>query len=401
MAINLPDIIQHNNQLNSIVDTNFVRGGTRSVADLTELYQIGSGTNSKVDQLKENVTRVYVSGENKFYLLKNINNRTVPAGWQPENYVYTTGTQTISGAKTFTNLITANQLDMFDIDLFQISGVNLQISDGDVEFKFRPTVNGSGVQLVGETSEIPPSLNFDGNRNIRRNVFPSGLNVGGSNILTFVSNVFFPTVPMSISLKNSPLLTGGIQTYPITFSGSIIGNDDADASLVSLIYTNVSTNSVLQVDSNPQFGNFYYTGDNVSQNTSIKVDLSYFKGTQKQISQNASITFEYPMYYAITGSDNLTFNEILYVNSDPAQGLRPGVVTRLEQESDKKFTFTTNNEIIYVAFPSSWGPVSSIQDPNGLENIAGWQLYLQPANYYVYKSRYYSSVSNFDLTFKF
>jgi len=89
------------------------------------------------------------------------------------------------------------------------------------------------------------------------------------------------------------------------------------------------------------------------------------------------------------------------VNSDPAQALKPGVVTKLEQQSDKKFTFTTNNEIIYVLLPSSWGPVSSIQDSNGLENIAGWQLYLQQGTYYVYKSRYYSSVSNFDLTFKY
>ena len=400
MPLNKPDILQHNNPNNAIADLNFVRGGARVVANLNELYQIASGVNNKVDQLKQNVTRVYVSGEDRYYLLKDIANASGANGWRLENYVHTTGTQTISGAKTFTNLITTNQLNMFDVDLFQISGVNLEISDGDVNFKIRPTVNGSGVQLRGEVADAPPSLIFDGNRNIKRSTFPSGVNAGGADIITFVNNVFFPTVPLSISLKNSPLLSQGIQTYPITFSGSIIGNDDADASLVSLIYTNVSTNTVLQVESNPQFGNFYYTGNNVFQNTSIKVDLSYFKGTQKQISQNASIIFEYPMYYA-TGQDNLNFNQILYVNSDPAQGLRPGVVAKLEEQSDKKFTLNTNNEIIYVLFPSSWGPVSSIQDPNGLENLAGWQLYLNQGNYYVYKSRYYSSVSNFDLTFKY
>lgn len=401
MAINLPDIVQHNNQLNAIVDANFVRGGTRSVANLTELYQIGSGANSKVDQLKENVTRVYVSGENKFYLLKNINSRTTSAGWQPENYVYTTGTQTISGAKTFTNLITTNQLSMFDVDLFQISGVNLEIYDGNVNFKIRPTVNGSGIQLRGEVADVPPSLNFNGNRNIKRGTFPSGVNAGGSDIISFVNNVFFPTVPLSISLKDSQLLTGGIQNYRITFTGSINGNDESDAILGALIATDISSNQTVFVDSNPQFGNFYYTGSyNVSQNTAIKVDLSYFKNTQKQISQNASILFEYPMYYA-TGADNLSFNQILYVNSESNQGLRPGVVIKLEEKSDKKIVFNTNNEIMYAVFPSSWGEVTSIKDPNGLENSAGWQLYLQPSNFYVYKSRYYSSVSNFELTFKY
>jgi hypothetical protein len=402
MPINLPDIIQHNNQLNSIVDANFVRGGTRSVANLTELYQIGSGINSKVDQLKENVTRVYVSGENKFYLLKNINNRTVPAGWEAENYVYATGTQTISGAKTFTNLITANQLDMFDIDLFQISGVNLQISDGDVEFKNRPTVNGSGIQLRGEVAETPPSLNFNGNRNIRRSSFPSGVNVGGSDIINFVNNVFFPTIPMSISLKNSELLTGGTQAgYRIVFSGSINGNDDSDATLLTLVATDVSNDEVIKVEPNPQFGNFYYTGGLAYSDKNIKVELTYFKNDeQKQIVQNASMIFEYPMYYA-TGADNLTFDQILYINGTSISGLRTGLGIRLEKQSDKKFTFTTNNEIMYAVLPFSWGPVFSIQDSNGLENIAGWEIYSQPANYYVYKSRYYSSVSNFDLTFKY
>jgi type 1 fimbria pilin len=401
MAINLPDVVQHNNQLNAIVDSNFVRGGTRSVANLTELYQIGSGANSKVDQLKENVTRVYVSGENKFYLLKNINSRTTSAGWQPENYVYTTGTQTISGAKTFTNLITANQLSMFDVDLFQISGVNLEIYDGNVNFKIRPTVNGSGIQLRGEVADTPPSLNFNGNRNIKRSTFPSGVNAGGSDIISFVNNVFFPTVPLSISLKDSPLLTGGIQNYRITFTGSINGNDESDAALGALIATDISSNQTVFVDPTPQFGNFYYTGSyNVSQDTAIKVDLSYFKGTEKQISQNANISFEYPMYYA-TGADNLSFNQILYVNSESNQGLRPGVVIKLEEKSDKKIIFNTNNQIMYAIFPSSWGEVTSIKDPNGLENLAAWQLYLQPLNYYVYKSRYYSSVSNFELTFKY
>ena len=401
MPINLPDVIQHNNQLSSIVDANFVRGGARSVANLTELYQIASGVNNKVDQLKQNVTRVYVSGQDRFYLLKNIANASEANGWELESYVHITGAQTISGAKTFTNLITANQLDMFDIDLFQISGVNLLISNGDVEFKTRPTVNGSGIQLRGEVSEAPPSLIFDGNRNIRRNTFPSGVNVGGADIITFVNNIFFPTVPMSVSLKSTPLLSVGT-SYPITFSGSINANDDSDAILGSLVYTDTSNggNAVVEIVADPQFGNFYYTAYQVSNSTNIKVDLSYFKGTQKQISQNATMEFEYPMYYA-NGEDNLTFNQILYVNSVSAQGLRPGVVKKLEQQSDKKFTFNTNNEIIYVLLPSSWGPVTSIQDSNEFENIAGWQLYIQQGDYYVYKSRYYSSVSNFDLTFKY
>jgi hypothetical protein len=109
MAITRPDIYEHNNPLNAIVDSNFVRGGIRSaVSGLNELYQIGSGTNDRVDQLKQHSTRVYVSGENQFYILKDISNRTNASGWEAENniiiqdVVYTTGNQTVSGQKWFT-----------------------------------------------------------------------------------------------------------------------------------------------------------------------------------------------------------------------------------------------------------------------------------------------------------
>jgi hypothetical protein len=90
MAIKRPDIYEHNNPLNSIVDSDFVRGGTRTaVNNLNELYQIGSGINDKLDQLKAYATRVYVSGENKFYLLTNLANRTNVSGWTPESYITT------------------------------------------------------------------------------------------------------------------------------------------------------------------------------------------------------------------------------------------------------------------------------------------------------------------------
>ena len=108
MPLNKPDILQHTNPLNAIVDSNFTRGGIRSAVNtLTELYQIGSGANDKVDQLKQHSTRVYVSGEGEFYILKDLSNRTNVSGWQSEsnilgkNIVYTTGDQIISGFKSF------------------------------------------------------------------------------------------------------------------------------------------------------------------------------------------------------------------------------------------------------------------------------------------------------------
>ena len=67
MAIKRPDIYQHNNDKFAIVDSDYVRGGFRSVNNLNELYALYSNA----DQLKQFVTQVYVINLNQFYLLVN------------------------------------------------------------------------------------------------------------------------------------------------------------------------------------------------------------------------------------------------------------------------------------------------------------------------------------------
>lgn len=81
MAIKRPDIYEHNNPNNAIVDSDGVRGGTRTpVADLSELYALAS----KIDQLKERSTRVFVRSENAYYELVDISNVDKPSGWGKE-----------------------------------------------------------------------------------------------------------------------------------------------------------------------------------------------------------------------------------------------------------------------------------------------------------------------------
>lgn len=83
MALNLPDIVQHNNPDYAIADTDFVRGGTRSaVNSLTDLYALYP---SKADQLKERATRVYVKNEGKYYVLTNLTLAGGSDGWASED----------------------------------------------------------------------------------------------------------------------------------------------------------------------------------------------------------------------------------------------------------------------------------------------------------------------------
>lgn len=174
MALKKPDIYEHNNPRRAIADSNFVRGGARSaVSSLSDLYALGIDPDDKVDQLKQHSTRIYVSGESKFYILTDINNRGNSNGWTPEvnfsnaglqNVVYTTGNQNIEGQKTFISTIYSNSgLEIGSSSatsvLFVNSGrvginnENPQASfhvSGNSIFSQRPLVNTTGVLLIGE-----------------------------------------------------------------------------------------------------------------------------------------------------------------------------------------------------------------------------------------------------------
>jgi hypothetical protein len=78
MAVTKPDELQHNNPDLALVDSRFIRGGYRSVVDLAALYTLAT----KTDQLKQNVTAVYVQADGLYYRLVDINNIGNATGWK-------------------------------------------------------------------------------------------------------------------------------------------------------------------------------------------------------------------------------------------------------------------------------------------------------------------------------
>jgi hypothetical protein len=129
MAIKRPDIYEHNNPVLAIVDSDFLRGGGRVVADLTALYALSSNS----DQLKERVTKVWVTAESAYYILIDDTNIGNSNGWEEETGGATawgtiTGTlssqtdlQSALDAKT-NKLITTNR---------QTASYTLVLSDAD------------------------------------------------------------------------------------------------------------------------------------------------------------------------------------------------------------------------------------------------------------------------------
>ena len=80
MAIRQPDVYEHNNPNEPFVDSNFVKGGGRVVADISDLYALSI----KSAQLKQYVTKVYVINASATYILKDISNVGNSNGWVQE-----------------------------------------------------------------------------------------------------------------------------------------------------------------------------------------------------------------------------------------------------------------------------------------------------------------------------
>lgn len=191
MALKDSDIREHNNPNLSHVDSNFVRGGRRVVADLTELYALATVDPSlgvsKVDQLKENATRVYVISEDKDYKLVDIADITAgvfnPTAWlldtiDESNLVHRTGDESIGGVKTFTddlfvqNVRTSNGItqSQFDNLALNFSNSNNTTIFENGKFRFQKGGFESYLSFIDPTAnrtlllpDVSGTLALDGN----------------------------------------------------------------------------------------------------------------------------------------------------------------------------------------------------------------------------------------------
>jgi hypothetical protein len=142
----------------------------------------------------------------------------------PNTVVYTTGNQMISGTKTFLNNINVsgtgifNALDLNNIDIISLSGVDISITNGNVALTNRPTVNGTGVLLIGEAAELPNTIVYiTGNQNISENkTFINNLEVQGTGIFNALdlSNIGqFDFSGVNINLINGNVNISGGTLY--------------------------------------------------------------------------------------------------------------------------------------------------------------------------------------------
>lgn len=268
MAIKRPDIYEHNNVNLAISDTDFHRGGFRTpVATVNDLYALSGKTGfpSAPGQLKEYSTIVYVSGETKYYVLKDINNVGNSNGWE----VFNTGSGSTTGGTTVSvnngltiegeNIVLGGALtgattingsgqtfNVSNLDSFQISTLN--VSGTSTNFG----IDGEGLLY----SFSGGSLTYDDGGGLKYGAdYSSGYtaySVPDVNYVTGLTSVYMKldqTTPQTIS-NGQPVFDDGITLSPNPEASLISGHtkgrmfyDDA----YQTISVNIGNDATLQL----------------------------------------------------------------------------------------------------------------------------------------------------------
>jgi hypothetical protein len=275
--------------------------------------------------------------------------------------VYITGNQTISGLKNFSSRLRVNGTGvLLSGEAAQLPNTILyttgnQTISGTKNFLIRPNFSGSGLATTGELFR---SIAFSGSRRITRTTI-EGVIPGGSDVITFLNNLFYPFVPAEISLNPFSLRELGTTFGQVPFVGSITQN--SETAINNLQY--MSGNTVLSTVLNPSFGSFSSGITlNLTRDNTLRVRVNTNNNeSPTTITGSQNVVFEAPSY-AGSGSLNLTGNgltlrNVLSGQSTPSNNGK----FLISKPSEIVINFTTNG-FYYFVYPSGWGLLSEIKD---------------------------------------
>jgi hypothetical protein len=233
----------------------------------------------------------------------------------------------------------------------------------------------------------------------------SGTVVSGmtlSQLLYEITHPFVaPTLSMIISddagtfAKNT---TKSISTINLTSSGGSVGAF-ANAGNPITLYNNgtVINSSAYTVTINSA------TSATITFHTPIALDGTVDTTINVTVSVNShlvsvskSYTFVitgYTVYYGGSSTNTLT-----------AADITAGTSASLSAKAEMDYKFTISNGYSFMAYPASWGELSTILDQNGFNITSDYtlsQVTINSTSYNVYVSADPSTISNFTIKFQF
>lgn len=199
---------------------------------------------------------------------------------------------------------------------------------------------------------------FNGERSIKRTGY-SGLNVGGTSVVDFLNNFFFPFVSATVS--DTPVGTTLYQrgtSNTFTLTSTILANDEITFGSASVKRDGIEwSGSIIPPLS---FAIPDIVTSNHSYQTFVQVDNN---GNPTIISSNTSnVSFIYPYLWGMSTVAGLN-----------GSSLYNAFTKQIVVSGDKTVSLIGNVTYIYFAYPSTYPALTSIIDPNGFEVIGNFE----------------------------
>ena len=133
--------------------------------------------------------------------------------------------------------------------------------------------------------------------------------------------------------------------------------------------------------------------------------VNYAQGAQPKDSKGADYQTPLPAG-SVTASKTVNFIQAYYYGKSATSTISDftGLTKSVTAKGEKKFSFTTNNEYMVMAYDASYGNLKTILDPNGFDVTSGWtksSLTVGGLNYFVYISNDPTTDTNAQFTFKY
>lgn len=217
-----------------------------------------------------------------------------------------------------------------------------------------------GSSVTSSYSQTSSITVFNGNRAIKRND-PDfvGINVGGTDVVSFLNNFFFPFIGATVSINSgtSYFETGSAPT--ITINGAVTPNDELIFGTGSVLRDSLVF-ATMSVPPYPYSFNDTTVSSSHTYQTFVQVDNN---GSPTLInSSTKTISFIYPFLYGLSSTIGLSGNT-LYTT----------LTKDITPVGNKTYNFSGNVVYIYVAYPSSYADLIHIYDPNLFDILTSFE----------------------------
>ena len=208
-------------------------------------------------------------------------------------------------------------------------------------------------------------------------------------IKKMANKMVLPTVRLTSSLSTL-VYEIGTTVYNGTTLTANVTKGSSDITKVEFFKNNTSVSVITSNVANG--GNFTYAdGNNISADTTYKVAVTNIEG--KTVTSTLSVKFYNPYYYGVTskGINDVTVTDITSMTKD------------ISAKGTKTYKYTSNNLYCTIAFPKSYGQLTSILDGNGFQNLDSWvfkEIEINSVPYYVYQTGTVVICNNFTYEFK-